>query len=72
MEQGWDDVTRIGSKTRSGGGGGGDRERVIRGNAAINAASRTGAIVGTEKKFASANTVSLTSPSPATAASNTL
>jgi len=51
----WDSVTRIGSKARSGGGGGVDRERVIRGKSAINAASRSGAIVGTEKKYGTAN-----------------
>lgn len=57
-DQDWDNVTRIGSKTRTGGGAV-DRERVIKGNAAINAAARQGAIVGTEKKFATSNTVSL-------------
>jgi putative transcription factor len=57
-DQDWDNVTRIGSKAR-GGAGGGDREKVIKGKSAINAAARSGAILGTEKKYASANTVSL-------------
>jgi hypothetical protein len=56
-DQDWDNVTRIGSKAR-GGAGGGDREKVIKGKSAINAAARSGAILGTEKKYASANTVS--------------
>lgn len=50
----WDNVTRIGSKARSGGAAV-DRERVVKGKSAINAASRSGAIIGTEKKFASTN-----------------
>ena len=59
MDQDWDQVTKIGSKTKSGGGGGGgDRERVVKGSSALNAAKRTGAVVGTEKKgFTTANTV---------------
>jgi putative transcription factor len=55
-DQEWDIVTRIGSKARSGGGG--EREKVIKGKSAINAAARSGAILGTEKKYTSANTVS--------------
>ncbi|RVX75557.1 Multiprotein-bridging factor 1 [Exophiala mesophila] len=51
----WDSVTRIGSKVRAGGGTAVDRERVVKGKSAINAASRSGAIIGAEKKYASSN-----------------
>jgi putative transcription factor len=54
----WDSVTRIGSKARGPGSGGVDRERVVKGKSAINAASRSGAIIGTEKKYSSSNAVS--------------
>jgi len=54
----WDNVTRIGKSARVGGGGAVDRERVVKGKSAINAAARSGAIVGAEKKFASSNTKS--------------
>jgi len=54
MSEDWESVTRIGSKAR-GTGGAADREKVIKGKSAINAAARSGAIIGTEKKFAPVN-----------------
>lgn len=59
MSDDWDSVTRIGSKVRSGGGVATDKQTVVKGRSALNAAQRSGAIIGTEKKYGGANSVSV-------------
>lgn len=62
----WEPAVKIGKNVR---GGGAERETVVRGKGALNAAQRSGAIIGAEKKFAIGNAVSplpfpLTLPDP--------
>ncbi|KAI0134175.1 multi protein bridging factor 1 [Xylariales sp. AK1849] len=52
----WNNVTKIGKNVRSGGAA--QRETVVRGSAALNAAKRSGNAISTEKKFGAGNTAS--------------
>jgi putative transcription factor len=63
MADEWDTVTKIGSKVR-GTAGTTAKEKVIRGESALNAARRQGADIATEKKFGGTNSVSYNFPSP--------
>lgn len=54
MSEEWDTVTKIGSRVR-GTGVAADKEKVIRGESALNAARRQGAPINTEKKFGGTN-----------------
>ena len=51
-----EEVVRIGKNVNRGAGG--PRETVVKGKSALNAALRSGQVIGTEKKFATGNTVS--------------
>lgn len=67
MSEDWDSATKIGSKVRTGGGST-QKEKVIRGESALNAARRSGADVATEKKYGGTNSVSFSSYSSLTLA----
>jgi len=54
MSEEWDTVTKIGSKVR-GTAGTTAKDKVIRGESALNAARRQGADINTEKKFGGTN-----------------
>jgi len=54
MSEDWESVTKIGSKVRAGGSGVA-KDKVIRGESALNAARRQGADIATEKKFGGTN-----------------
>jgi hypothetical protein len=56
MSEEWEAVTKIGSKVRAGGSGVA-KDKVIRGESALNAARRQGADIATEKKFGGTNSV---------------
>ncbi len=49
----WDTVTKIGSKVR--GAGTTQRETTIKTKSQLNAAQRSGAVIGTEKKYTNTN-----------------
>lgn len=59
----WDQVTKIGKSVR---GGAGERETVVKGKSALNAAMRSGAVIGSEKKYAIGNAVSPPFKTPST------